>query len=162
MSEYPIDDDWLRLLGWIYTDGSVLCNGNRICIYQTKQRGITEIERILSILKLEYSKYGPYKRNYMYYIHAKYSREVNEMLCFNGKKVLAPWLDFCSKRQMIILLRSIIDGDGTRRKYDTTIYGIKDRLAPLEILLKNRDISCKLWQNTRGDWLLQIHQKQGI
>jgi len=159
LKEFSIEDEWLRLLGWIYTDGTVLRDGSRICIYQSKQRGITEIEYLLNKLGLKYTKYGPHKRNYQYYIHAKDSRKVNEILGLNGEKCLPSWLRFCSRRQIIIFLEAIISGDGSRRKYDTVVYGNKDKLEPLKNLLESKDISCKLYKNSRGDWLLQIHQE---
>jgi len=159
LKEYSIEDDWLRLLGWIYTDGTVLRNGSRICIYQSKQQYIPEIESLLNRLGLRYTKHGPHKGNFMFYILAEDSRKINKKLSLNGKKILPEWLYFCSRRQIIVLLEAIINGDGSRRKYDTPIYGTKERLEPLRELLESKDISCRLYQNKRGDWILQIHQE---
>ncbi len=159
LSNYSISDNWLRLLGWIWTDGTVLREGNRICLYQTNLENLKEIELILSALNLDFTKHGPNKGNFHLYILAESSRHINNKLNLNGKKDLPTWLEFCSKEQILILLEAIIKGDGCKRKYDTAISGTEPNLKSLEKLLKIKNISCSVNQNSRGDWYMQIHQK---
>lgn len=156
-----MSNNWLKLLGWILTDGTVY-NNSRVCIYQTKKQGIKEIERLLKMLNLKYSKYGPYKRNYQFYIHAEYSRKVSQKLSLTKEKKLPKWTRLLSRKQVIILLKAIISGDGNKRKYDTTISGTEKRLKEFATLFNKKSISCSVWHNKRGDWYLQIHQGYGI
>ena len=159
MVDYSIEDNWLKLLGWIWTDGSVQRNGNYICIYQSKVANLEDIKDILNSLNLRFSIYGPNKNNYTFGLKAEDSRKVAQKLCLTSEKNLPPWLSFCSKKQIKVLLESIIAGDGTKRKYDSAVYGERDNLKQLSELLTSKNISHSLDKNSRNDPYLQISQE---
>lgn len=155
-----LNGTWIKLLAWIITDGSIRKRWGKIVIYQKKEKYKKIIKAILHSLNLQFNEYIS-KRDgtSMFYIFSKDSKKIIDTLCLRTKKEIPDWCYFMNIYQINTFLNSLIDGDGTRRKYDTTLFGTKEMLGQIFHLLIDKDIGCTLNQNNRGDWYIQIHQK---
>jgi len=156
-----LDDNLLRPLGWILTDGYIRKRWGTIVIYQTKERGKEKIRKLLSDLHLNWKEYEVSNRHgeTMFYISPRDSRMILERLALKEKK-LPDWVKYLSREQTKILLEALIDGDGHRGKYYTYLSGKYERLKPIFKLLVSKGISCSLTTNKRGDSYIYIHQGQ--
>jgi len=153
-----IDKEWIQLCGWILTDGSIRKKWGHIEIFQKKKNGIKEIERILGVLDLRYSKYPSQDGTFKFYVKARDSKKILEILCLNPDKDTPKWLLGLGLQQILWFLEAVIDGDGSKTKYGTIIAGTEKRLKEFTEIFNRVGISCKVTQNKRGDWNLYIHQ----
>ena len=155
---YKISDDYIRLLGWVWTDGTIDKERKTVRIYQTKEQGKKEIERILKNLSLTYSNYkGKSEKERQYYISAK--ERICEKLGLYSKKELPFWTKLLSREQLLIFLDALLQGDGTVQKYSKELAGSKEKLEPLHQLFNENNLSCTLNQNSRGDWYIHFSQE---
>jgi DNA modification methylase len=156
--KYNIKDDYIRLLGWIWTDGTIDKRRKTIRIYQTKERGIKEIERILKNLNLKYSVYtGKTKKEKQFYISAE--EKICEKLGLYSKKELPFWTKLLNREQLLVLLDALLKGDGTAQKYSKKLYGTKEKLEPIYQLFNENNLPCTLNQNSRGNWYIHFSQE---
>lgn len=130
-TDYPIADDEIRLLGWILTDGSYTAKGS-IYIYQSKPEGINKIRTILDHLQYKYNlksrdrdtssicgrRLKTIRTSKEFYIYSESTSLIKKFIGRN--KVINKDL-FCqfSSRQLTILLKSMMDGDGSWYKTKT-------------------------------------------
>lgn len=164
--EYSIEDNWLKLLGWFLTDGTLHKKGNflSVGIYQSKKEGQQEIKKILKVLNLKFSIYkdrrGNYSPTWQFYIHTSDSKILLNKFNIWSKK-LPSLLNKISDRQFKIFLDAVIAGDGSIKKHS----GWRDSImiAGKEKFLKNlmgycvvHNVACSLNSNKRGDWSLQL------
>lgn len=155
-----LESDWLRLLGWILTDGYIRKRWGNIVIYQTKEWGKDKIRKILESLNLKWKEYKVNESGeVMFYIPSKDSRRIIETLCLKEKK-LPEWTKYLTKNQIKNFLESLLDGDGHRGKYHTCLTGRYEKLKSIFNLLISKGISCSLTTNKRGDSYIYIHQGQ--
>ena len=170
-----ISDDELSLLGWIMTDGHYLKSTHTVFITQSKIEGIEKIENILKKLNYSYGKdyrerdvneicgkkSNCIKESVTFRLHMAESNKIKELLPL--RKEIPMWMYELSERQVNILLQSIIDGDGTRRKgkkSDVAIYGLESFLSGLQALLLVNGIPCSVRKDNRGHSVLRLRIKQ--
>ena len=173
---YPIHDSLLKLLGWIYTDGSISKRGY-ICIWQSKSENISHIHSLFDDLdikfndkivsktrKKQFNKYGyeiierqiPHKIS----ISAKDSKRIIKVLKIKTNRDIPQWLHKLSDRQMKVLMNEMIKGDGHIQNSKTKVlWGNPVFLSNIQGLFITHDIDCNLvQQKTRGDnFYLSIH-----
>ena len=124
LSEYKIDDDMLKIVGWVLTDGYINKKYGYISIYQSKPKNVEYIKNLLKKCNLEFTED----------IRNRQIREINGRILkgnplpehtfrLNSKsskivplinKELPRWLFKLSDKQMKIFVEEIIRGDGTK------------------------------------------------
>ena len=164
--EYPIDDDMIRLCGWLLTDGCYEKNG--ISIYQSKISGKKEIERILDSLSLDYSLYtrnrdiqsicgkelkNPVLPQSQYRFKTNASKTIKQFI--PRKKELPEWAFQLNTRQFNILLEALIAGDGcwdgnVENKKCCVLYGEKQILSHVQALALCHGWRARLAIDNRG------------
>jgi len=158
-----LSDEWLKLLGWILTDGYIDKKWAKVVIYQRKEKYKEKIRKILENLNLKWREYEAKdhdgKTTIAFYVISECSKTILEKLCLK-EKTLPKWTKFLSKHQTMVLLDSLIDGDGHRDRYSTYLSGKLENLKPIYDLLKSKGFSCSLSENSRGDCYIYIHQGQ--
>jgi hypothetical protein len=121
--ELGIDDDMLRLVGWLISEGTFRPNG-AVQLYQNWE-GRGEIERVLNSLEIPFSLY---RRKFkgrefkdgdktyttkddcaVFYVKTK---DAGPIRCFIDEKKLPSYVFKLSDRQFEILMRSMMAGDG--------------------------------------------------
>ncbi|MGL5768052.1 MAG: metallophosphoesterase [Sarcina sp.] len=149
------NDDMIKLMAWVASDGSVL-KGGRFVLYQSKNKGLVEIERILNSLGIEFVKKcrireteeicGKELKNKPLDSFEFYFRCDWLSCIYKDKYILPKELRCMSKRQIDIFINSFIDGDGTRysdssyRKdsegeyTSSVIYGTEEMIDQLQSL----------------------------
>lgn len=174
-----ISDDLIRVLGWIYTDGSISKRGY-IKIWQSKPENITHIIKLLLRMDVEFSvkkrirerkkqfnKYGyEIKENYIPHIisiSAKESKKLIKKLEIKTNRDIPLWLHHISDKRMGILIKEMVKGDGHIQTSNTRVlWGKYDFLSKIQGLLITHGIDCNLvQQKTRPDnYYLSIHVKR--
>ena len=159
-----LDDNWIRLLGWILTDGSIRKRWGIVVIYQTKERGKKLIRQILKELEIPFKEYEYKTRpdEVTFYIPAEHSRTVLDTLRISAPKCLPKWSEYMDDSQARVLTSSLLDGDGTRAKYSTALYGLKNMIDDFYVFMMAHKISCSLNYNQGECYYIQIHQNQGM
>lgn len=119
---------YLQLMGWFVSDGTLMFSNGKpknMCISQAKESlGMRQsLTKLRNPGKLDFKEYLLEKKDYQNYQETKYvfSREVAEALfkdCGHGErnKRLPEWVFGMTKRKMDILLKSLLQGDGSKRK----------------------------------------------
>ena len=175
-SDFNISDDMLKLIGYVMTDGRYSVVGLGVTIYQSKTRNIKNIINMLNRLNIEYSE-SVRKRDvkeifgkeikkcrdeHGFYLKP-YNANVRDLrMLLPEKNIIPSWMYNLSDKQMMILLESIVDGDGSRRKPVTgkdgykrsggldVVWGEKGFLESLAGLLISHDISCSINKHKRS------------
>jgi len=128
-----IDDNMIRLLAWVMTDGSIDKHGYiRISQSDQEDERISNLENVLENLGVSYSKtlryeagstvHGTYRKfnAYRYNLHA--GDWMNELYKYiDDEKNPLPALRELSFRQMNIFIESWIDGDGSRNQTQNSV-----------------------------------------
>ena len=160
--EYPVSDDELEFMAWIYTDGQIMKRCASMMIYQSKVDRIEQIKSLLQRLEIEYTlrskgvkKKGTIvcgkalvkdsKEAFAFSIPAKYGRKYLEMMDGN-KKRLSKLIYNLSTRQAQWFIRKIIDGDGAIAKSGESggIHGSKVFLDDLQALCAMNGVSSSM------------------
>ena len=189
--DYSISDDYIKLLAWLMTDGSVQTKGGyfNYYIWQSKENFVAEIEKLLNKLKIEYTvsvrkrkikticgkNIQSCKPQYMFSFGAKSSKRIRKILVLTDKYILPQWTSNLSDRQVQIFLTELIKGDGTIKKSKIctggyfhkeayTLFGTYKILNQLQGLFITHNIACSITeQRTRpGDFYLTIRQSKNI
>jgi len=138
-----VQDDMLRLIGWLLSDGCF--SGNSITIYQSKVGH--DIEELLQSCEISYTHrvrtrnithicgrklVKPPLPEHSYRVQAESKGLIYEYL--HSKKVVPEWVFELSERQFDILLGGIVSGNGVRNKTGDgfCIHGTKDFLESLQ------------------------------
>lgn len=176
-------DNELKLLAWIYTDGSIATSKSSeqykaIVIYQSKPKGIEIIKTLLNDLKIKYKEHSRQRKEklfikgkevksrlpeYTYYINSKQSRIILNKLEINSKYEIPNWLCYLSDRQIKILLEEMNKGNGSMNgRKCLSISGKKDFLDKILGLCVTHGLDSNMVKNKRGDWYLCVHgERQG-
>lgn len=171
--EYDINDDEIKLVGWLMTDGYSENNNKTYSISQSKIENINEIKNILDNLNIVYS-------------HKKRNDKINKEIFIKGKKVknaliehsfrinvnssakikillpnnkkLPDWIYKLSYRQLKIFIDILIKADGTilKRKGNYMLYGSYNVLSQFQPLFNMCGKRCSLVKDKRGDFRLNI------
>lgn len=188
--EYPITDKTLKFLAWIVTDGSVqLRNGLQYFIWQSKEKYVKEITELLENLKLKFTVHGrkrkiksicgkklkSCKEQFCFTISRESSIKMNSILKLNDKYILPNWMHELSDRQVTVFRNELIKGDGSIKhekmgkdgyikNTSYALWGKKDLLEQIQILLITHNLPCSLnEQKTRkGQYYLQIRSSNHI
>ena len=165
--EYPIKDDEIKLLAWIFTDGSIIQKGGRvgyfIFIWQTKPKMILRIKVILKKLGLEYSFYKRKTKggfdvgNIAYSFYLRKPLAIIKKYQLDGKNI-PNWFYQLSDRQIKIFLEEVIFGDGS----DKAIYGNYDFLSQLQGLFITHNIPSTLRKYRGQEFVLLTKKSKNI
>lgn len=139
---FEIDDNFIKFVAWILTDGTIKKDGGRkyFRIYQSKTH--REIEKVLDNLGLDYTvsirirktNFGLGLPQREYRISAKH-KFLFDLINTKGKLPL--WVYKLSKRQFEVFLDELLKGDGTVYKTKTwsaILYGKKSFLDEVQAL----------------------------
>jgi calcineurin-like phosphoesterase family protein len=183
-NEYPISDNYLKLLGWIYTDGSIIKVSRSpkyrgIIIWQSKLQGRKSIKKLLKQLHIKYKETKIKKKilpifilnreiktslvAYKYTINAQPSRKILQLLAIDAKYDIPLWLNSLSDRQGLILIKSMLEGDGHIQNSGTyVLWGIKSFLEKILGFCVTHGLDAILVkQRTRkNSYYLSIHVKR--
>lgn len=170
-------DDFIKLVAWINSDGTVRENSSQYYIYQSKPNRIKEIKKILNRLECgfhfrnkksntcEEIKGVQIDTNNVYdmyefvlnnkWTHSDFLTLLREVL---PTKEIPNFLNTLSKRQIDVYLQEYIKGDGTLKDSGSsaTIYGTEEYLNKIQILCLINGHRAILTQNNRGDWVLCV------
>lgn len=101
-------DTQLYLAGLLYTDGSI-----KEYSYTFYQSDIEMMNEIHKMVKYQNTIQGPYKNNYALNIHTRHLGKAHELFTVGHKKKLdIHKLSKLSKRQFMMFLSGLLDGDG--------------------------------------------------
>ena len=173
-TDYDIDDNIIRLLGWVLTDGSQ--SFYRCTIYQSKQKNLDTIRNILKSLKIKYVEKvrhrdithicGKELKNTPLPQHEfSFSVADNEKLSIliRCKSEMPHQVKNFSKRQFDIFINSVLDGDGTKLwetkspdRNSCVLYGTKEFLEKIQQLCVNNMHMANLVKYRENDWKLNI------
>jgi len=118
-TEYEVSDSMLKLLAWIYAEGTLytVCTSPYIEITQSKQKGIDEIQNLLTELNLSHklaTATGSKASRLPAYRFRLHASAVKKLMPYLRKgKDLPDWFWKLSDRQFQIFLAEYIKGDGT-------------------------------------------------
>jgi len=152
--EYPIEDRFISLCGWLLTDGWIG--------YQNKKaygvgycQSESKLHLIMKALKVFTGQYSVRKRcrplhticgmkvktlqpAYEFTLHSPASRKVLSLMD-DQKSRLPDWVFKLSKRQFDILLNAMLDGDGSRKKNALMFYNKN------KVLIDQLQIACAIF-----------------
>jgi DNA-directed RNA polymerase beta subunit len=110
-------DAWLQFVGMFISDGHADLNNKSIRLTALKERKIEFDKQILDKLNINYS----YNNNGNYYVSGSKYPNVYEFMCKLSlgalNKKLPEFVWSLSKRQAIVLMEALLQGDGTTMKY---------------------------------------------
>ena len=109
-------DAWLQFIGMFISDGHCDITNKRIFIAALKERKIEFNRAILEKLNIEHS----YHKDGNFYIGSKYANIYNEIVQLSVgalHKYLPAYVWNLSKRQSILLLEALLQGDGHTMQY---------------------------------------------
>ena len=171
LPEYKIDDDMLKIVGWVLTDGGINKKGGYISIYQSKKCNLNHIKNLLNNLNLNFKEdvrtrqirtiNGRFLKGNPLPQHTfRLNSEASKVVPLISKE-LPKWLFKLSDRQMKIFVEEVIRGDGTKNKSGNgaTLYGTKQFLEQFQILCILKGYRAYLKKNVRGDFVLNITYK---
>jgi hypothetical protein len=168
-----VTDDELRLIGWIWTDGSIGRQRGKSSyrIHQSKPETCQEIRELLSRMGLEYGELVrdrplntisgvrclTRRPDSTFTISAKHRGRMEELLL--EKPYLPEWFHSLSARQVGVFLEAVKSGDGTPGKNPDghyEIYGRPECLDILQSLLIVNGISTRIRTDKRGHGVLSV------
>ena len=160
-SDFNISDDTIKILGAYLSDGTMLFDNNKpkgIRISQLENKPLTKLMKSITEYKVceNFSKETKGGKNYVYDIHCvKFSKFIYDNFghgSFNKK--LPDFIYKFSKRQVNILLESMVDGDGHKHIKGHTIYysSNKKMIEDLQLLL---------FMNNRASQIYEYYSKSG-
>lgn len=164
-----ISDEFIKLLGWILTDGSV--TKNDCYIYQSKIQYINNIKNILNELKFDYSLNirnreieticgKPIKQclpQNVFRIKNSHTKQIRNFI--ENKKIINKSMFMkLSARQLKILINSMMDGDGSWYKTRTcgALNGAFDFLNWVQQLTAQSGIRSSLVEYRPGNFRLNL------
>jgi len=142
-----VSDDFIKLIGWIITEGHFEKDNNSIRITQAEwcnKVKFDEIKKILDNLKLKYSILGDKRGRSFFRISASDGKEIRKHI---SSKTIPRWcLNNLPQKQQKILIETMMKGDGSISKH-SSYYSTGNRLLAdefQELCIKNdkRAIIC--------------------
>ena len=172
-ADQPISDNYIKLLGWIYTDGGI--SQNRITIYQSKKHFILEIKALLENLNIPFHltkrnrkieqicgrKLKSILPQLEFHLSAKESKKVQNMLGLFVKYTIPEWLIFASDRQIKLLINEMVKGNGSiTNSGSRVIWGRKEFLDQIMGICVTHGIDCNLVKDIRDNYYLCVHKER--
>lgn len=161
--QYKVDENKLKLMAWIMTDGYIKDNF-QIVLYQSKQKYIKEIKRLLKVLGFVYKEktrqrkikeiQGKKLKNFPlesheFYINPTQSKDFLRSLNFFNKYNFPKFLWELSDKDFEIFINEMVKGDGSLLKNGTrVIWGKKKWLESLMGLCVTHNLSTNLLKQT--------------
>ena len=151
-------DDWLELIGWFVTEGSVVREAPGIALHQQNDAGRAAIEDLLERMRLNYNvdenRYTVSNR----YLHDWFSEQ-----CGDGyeTKRIPEWTFELDASHLTVLLEAMIDGDGSRadsglRKFWTKSDQLKEDMVRLAIRCGEKPTVSK---QADGTWYVSVGKR---
>lgn len=170
-----LNDDTLRVIGWILTDGSIQGSRRRITIYQSKPENIKSIIELLTRCGVEYRVRirkvkpagtvvcgKPLKKDSMppheIVLKGRLIQEVVQLI--DDKRRLPPFCNHLSDRQATVLIGALMDGDGAWNKKRTSggLHGIKAFLEDTMAFCVTHGMNASIYDvKDREAWVLNIN-----
>jgi len=173
-----VTDDELRLVGWLWTDGSIGVQRGLTAyrIHQSKPDTCTEIAELLTRMGLDYGAHVRQRPvgkisgvqclsrrpDSTFAISAKHRDRLEYLL--PKKPDLPDWFWSLSERQVKVFLDTVKRGDGTEGKNPDghfEIYGRSGCLDSLQALLLVNGVSSRKRIDTRGHGVLSVRSSSG-
>jgi len=167
-SRYNISDDYLKLIAWIMTDGSIT-KWNKIIIYQSKKNYVKEIKELLGRLNINFKEsirkskvkyiFGKVIKSTLpaheFYLDLNQSRVFLQKTELKSKYHIPDYMWHISDRQFNIFLIEMIKGDGTFRKEGTNgtlvLWGLYDFLLQIMGLCVTHNRSANICKHTSSN-----------
>ena len=109
-----IPNNFVELIAWIITEGHFEKDNNAIRITQAEwynKKNFDEIKKILDNLKIKYSILGDKRGKSIFRISAKNGKRIRKKI--NSKEIPRWCLNNLSKKQQMLLLNTMMKGDGS-------------------------------------------------
>ena len=129
--KYPMDD-WLKLLGMFISDG--YCNNNIVYITALKERKRLYLEEIFKNINIEYKYSEDGKYRFSGIKNKDIGTELTKLSVGALNKLLPDYVWNLSKRQSILLLEGLLQGDGSSMEYKGETF---DRYGTISLKLAN-------------------------
>jgi hypothetical protein len=134
-SGVDVPDDWLRLLGWVVTEGTYLGNW-RGCVQIAQKNKACDLEKVLKSCGCEVTVSKHADGTSLYYVRGEAAEWVRRE--FPDKRLRYDFIASLSSRQARILLEEMLNGDGTRRGGRVTYFTcdpvLADQVAALAVV----------------------------
>jgi hypothetical protein len=176
-------DDELRLAGWMMTDGSF--SKGTWTIYQSKAQMVEQIRDLLTRLGVEHKERvvnrnithvagvklkNPCLPQHSFVMSAATSRALEQRLGLYSKQAFPEWVSRISSRQFAVLLDSLVDGDGSRKKEHPNslmLYGERVFLDAVQWMCVQHGYRAMLSLRKRRTgqpdyWCLNITKNEGV
>ena len=170
--DYPISDNQIKLLAWIFTDGS---RGQGCQIWQSKIKTTKEIKIILDDLGYKYS-FSTRNRDIKEICGKKLKKKPLPQHCFNifseSLTFIKTWIDkdrkpidmnlfrLFSNRQLNLFIKTLVSGDGSYasngKKQSAAIDGTKEMLDWFQSLAVQCNVSAFISKYRPGNFRLAI------
>ncbi|TFG14756.1 MAG: DUF87 domain-containing protein [Promethearchaeota archaeon] len=148
-TECEIDDDLIKIIGWIITDGTIhYFEDKKYFSYEISQSEVKGeiLTEMIEVINRRFPEVSIYKRKRkneifkrseenIFYFKKKASQEINSWLLNETHRIPRVILETASLSQLKILFDAMVQGDGTiqfskkRYKYITFYVGQNDKLA---------------------------------
>ncbi len=171
-----IDDDMLRLIAWILTDGWISRNQVAVCQRESKAHSV---EEILCRLGLDFNR-ASRKRDIKEVcgkklksapeasveFHLRGESRLKVLAWLPSKDRIPRWVADLTKGQFDVFLASVIDGDGSRhRRYPATsmmVYGKEPFLSALQAYCTvfGYRTSLSQYRPSAGSWRLNVNPRR--
>lgn len=157
---YVIEEDYLKLLAWIMTDGHIEKN-NKLFIYQSKPDMVKRIEELLIRLNIKYIKVirnrlikeimGKTLKSCLpqqhFVIDLQQSQDICKKLALTDKYTPPRWVHELSDEQFKLFWDELVLGDGhTQNSGSQVLWGRRDLLEKLLGLCVTHGLSANLLQ----------------
>ena len=129
--KYPMDD-WLKLLGMFISDG--YCYNNIVYITALKERKRLYLEEIFKNINIEYKYSEDGKYRFSGIKNKDIGTELTKLSLGALNKSLPDYVWNLSKRQSILLLEGLLQGDGSSMEYKGETF---DRYGTISLKLAN-------------------------
>lgn len=159
---FNFDDNLLKLLGWIMSDGSY--DNEQIRIYQSKPENLSIIKSIIESNKISYKLTSRERKNInildkkikmshdenCFYLHSsEKTRLIRKELLFERESI-PQWMFSLSRKQVLVWLTELVRGDGSFRNGEMDVlWGNKDFLEKVCALLISKSIACSIKKHKR-------------
>lgn len=167
-SDYPIEDDYLRIMGLYCSEGSLIKYAGK---NKERLKGVSisqlenpnKIESIVDrITSYDVAKHIHFRKNRNEITYNIYNQKLAELILldcgqYSKKKKLPLWIRNLSERQVDVLLTALLSGDGTQKKHSSIYYTSSKALRDsVNILALHGGYTSKTWSYVYDN--REIHQ----
>lgn len=173
-SNQPISDNYLKLMAWIMTDGSILPSG-KVIIYQSKQNYIKEIKELLNNMNISFKEKVRNREikkiagkiiksslpQHIFNLDLPQSRQFLKDTKLKSKYKIPECLWHLSDTQFNTFIIEMVKGDGTFKNGGTKVlWGKREFLLQVMGLCVTHNVSANIRKQTnRPNFYLSIRKK---